>query len=158
MQHWISLKPPIITLMTRGRGISVPIQSVSLFPSDHLPSIPLRSCGVPILACLMSSINRAEVPESWRSYLHPNLDVYYFNLGLRLLTTDDIRRPELRALLLEIRNDCFEELADDSSLQKLPIDWVMTITDCDLTERTALVGIHSRSLAKSYKWSEPGKA
>ncbi|KAL9713174.1 hypothetical protein Ac2012v2_004415 [Leucoagaricus gongylophorus] len=104
----------------------------------------------------MSSINRAEVPESWQSYLHPNLDVYYFNLGLRLLTTDDIRKPELRALLLEIRNDCFEELAEDSGFQKLPIDWVMTITDCDLTERTALVGIHSRSLATSYRWSEPG--
>ena len=129
----------------------------SPFPSDHLPSILLRLCGVPILICLMSSINRAEVPESWQSYLHPNLDVYYFNLGLRLLTTDDIRKPELRALLLEIRNDCFEELAEDSGFQKLPIDWVMTITDCDLTERTALVGIHSRSLATSYRWSEPGK-
>jgi len=105
----------------------------------------------------MSLINRAEVPESWRPCLHPCFDVYYFNLGLRLLTTEDIRRPELRALLLEIRNDCFEELADNSDFQKLPIDWVMTISDCNLTERTALVGIHSRSQAKSYRWSKPGK-
>jgi hypothetical protein len=96
------------------------------------------------------------VPESWQSYLHPNLDVYYFNLGMRLLSTDDIRKPEIRALLLEIRNDCFEELADDRVFQRLPIDWVMTITDCVIADKTAVVRVHSRSLGKSYKWGERG--
>ncbi|KAJ3574684.1 hypothetical protein NP233_g1589 [Leucocoprinus birnbaumii] len=99
---------------------------------------------------------RSEVPESWQYYLHPNLDVYYFNLSMRLLTTDDIRDPGIRALLLAIRNDCYEELADDRDFQRLPNDWVMTITDGDLATNTAVVGIHSRTLGKSYKWGEHG--
>ncbi|KXN88984.1 hypothetical protein AN958_06446 [Leucoagaricus sp. SymC.cos] len=98
----------------------------------------------------------AEVPESWQSYLHPNLDVYYFNLGMRLLSTDDIRKPEIRALLLDIRNDCYEELAEIREFQRLPIDWVMTITDCNTKDKTAVVCIHSRSLGKSYKWTDGG--
>lgn len=99
---------------------------------------------------------RAEVPESWQSYLHPNLDVYYFNLGMRLLTTDDIRKPEIRAFLLAFRNDCFEDLGDDPRFQRLPNDWVMTITDCNLTDGTAVVNIHLRSLAQSFKWTQQG--
>lgn len=104
----------------------------------------------------MSMINRAEVPESWQWFLHPNLDVYYFNLGMRLLTTDDIRDPNIRALIIGIRNEYYEELADDRDFKRLPIDWVMTITDCNLESRTAVVGIHSRIAGRSYEWTDRG--
>lgn len=104
----------------------------------------------------MSSINRAEVPESWQSYMHPNRDVYYYNLGMRLLSTDDIRNPEVRSVVVEIRNEVYEELAEDPDFQRLPIDWVMTITDCNLGDRLGTVGIHSRSQGKSYRWDERG--
>lgn len=104
----------------------------------------------------MSSINRAEVPESWQSYVHPNRDVYYYNLGMRLLSTDDIRNPDIRAVVVEIRNEVYEELTEDPDFQRLPIDWVMTITDCNLRDKTALVGIHSRSAGRSYQWNERG--
>ncbi|EKM79802.1 hypothetical protein AGABI1DRAFT_113084 [Agaricus bisporus var. burnettii JB137-S8] len=105
---------------------------------------------------LYDNNTRAEVPESWQWFLHPNLDVYYFNLGMRLLSTDDIRDPNIRALIINIRNEYYEELADDRDFKRLPIDWVMTITDCNLENRTAVVGIHSRTAGRSYEWTENG--
>lgn len=104
----------------------------------------------------MSLINRAEVPESWQWFMHPNRDVYYYNLGMRLLSTDDIRNPDIRAIVIGIRNEYYEDLADDCDFKRLPIDWVMTITDCNLKDRSALVGIHSRIAGKSYEWNERG--
>lgn len=141
--------------MTRGRSISV-IQSASLLSCHLLPTFLLRLWAVPILTRLMSLINRAEVPESWQWYVHPNRDVYYYNLGMRLLSTDDIRNPDIRATIVGIRNECYEELAQDWDFQHLPIDWVMTITDCNIKEKCAVVGIHSRTAGKSYGWKDGG--
>jgi hypothetical protein len=92
------------------------------------------------------------VPHPWQQHEHPNGDIYYHNPLLRLITPEDIRDPAMLECVLDARDDHIQCLQDDSSLDKLPDDWELTLTD--VTDSAAVIGMHSRKLGLSYEWTE----
>jgi hypothetical protein len=54
--------------------------------------------------------------------------------------------------VLDARQDHLQCLRDDSSINRLPDDWELTLTD--VTDCAAVIGMHSRELGQSYEWAE----
>jgi hypothetical protein len=54
--------------------------------------------------------------------------------------------------VLDAREDHLRCLRDDSSLDNLPDDWELTLSD--VTDSYAVIGMHSRKLGLSYEWTE----
>jgi len=92
------------------------------------------------------------VPHPWQRYTHPNGDIYYYNPILRLITPEDIRDLTMLKFVLDAREDHLQCLRDDSSIDKLPEDWELTLSD--VTDSSAVIGMHSRKLGSSYEWAE----
>ncbi|KAF9535143.1 hypothetical protein CPB83DRAFT_755201, partial [Crepidotus variabilis] len=81
-------------------------------------------------------------------YQHPNGDHYYFNPGLRLLTTDDIHDPIVLGYIVDARDDIVQQLVTAN----LPADYELVITDT--SEIAATIRIYSRSAGQAYLWTE----
>lgn len=92
------------------------------------------------------------IPPSWQQYRHPNGDIYYYNPLLRLITPEDIRDPAMLEFVLDAREDHIQCLQDDSSISNLPDDWELTLSD--VTDSSAVIGMHSRKMGLSYEWAE----
>ncbi|TFK29034.1 hypothetical protein FA15DRAFT_753086 [Coprinopsis marcescibilis] len=92
------------------------------------------------------------IPDGWQQYVHPNGDVYYRNGQLRLITPDDIRRPEILQYVLDARDDHLEVISEDPNSENLPDDIEMTISD--VSDSAAIIGMFSRRAMRAYQWNE----
>lgn len=94
------------------------------------------------------------VPIGWKRHRHPNGDIYYYNGELRLLTPDDICDPKMLEYVLDAHEDHLKCLDESGSLQQLPDDWELTLTD--VTEETAVIGMFSRKEMLAYELIDGG--
>jgi len=93
-------------------------------------------------------------PQPWRLCRHPNNDIYFYHPEFRLLTSDDIREPDILDYILDAHRDILRCLASDENLGELPHDCELVI--CDVSESTAEIEMYSRSAGTAYKWEENG--
>jgi len=92
------------------------------------------------------------LPQEWDQHFHPNGDVYYCHRRLRLITPDNIRRPEILRHVLDAREDHLELLAEDPAAARLPPDLEITVRDA--TDSSAVIGLCSREVKQAFEWNE----
>ncbi|KAF8805992.1 hypothetical protein BYT27DRAFT_7191287 [Phlegmacium glaucopus] len=99
-----------------------------------------------------SGESRANIPDPWRLYRHPNGDIYYYHPPLRLITPDDITNPDTLEYIMDAREDHLQCLSGDPNLHILPSDHELVVSD--VSETAAVLRMYSRFTGAAYEWTE----
>ncbi|KJA24751.1 hypothetical protein HYPSUDRAFT_200307 [Hypholoma sublateritium FD-334 SS-4] len=112
---------------------------------DILDFVDTAQCDPPLISHPICAQRQAGLARDWREYQHPLGHAYFYNATLRILTTEDLRNPEILQRLLTAHT---ARIACDPLADRLPTDAEFVIAD------GAVRDVHSRLAGVSYHFDD----